>query len=290
MIPNGDGLLLEPDGGPADEGDPATVSSLRLDKYLVTVGRYRQFVHAVNAGWLPAAGSGKHAHLNQGKGLTNTNADLLGPAYESGWVASDDANITLSTEDMTNTCVDDVSADAETWTASPGAQESLPINCVSWYEAFAFCIWDGGFLPSEAEWEYAAAGGSQQREYPWGSADPGTASLYAIYGDYYSAMPDAGAPNIAPVGTAALGVGLWGQLDLAGDLGEWVMDDEADYVSPCADCADIPAIPFDKVARGGQYDSPSADLVPSNRAAYGNGGEPPIARWVDVGFRCARAP
>jgi formylglycine-generating enzyme required for sulfatase activity len=45
-------------------------------------------------------------------------------------------------------------------------------------EAYAFCIWDGGFLPSEAEWECAAAGGPDQREYPWGSTDPGTANLY----------------------------------------------------------------------------------------------------------------
>ncbi|MGO9835775.1 MAG: SUMF1/EgtB/PvdO family nonheme iron enzyme [Polyangiaceae bacterium] len=34
------------------------------------------------------------------------------------------------------------------------------IDCVNWYESYTFCIWDGGFLPSEAEWEYAAGGGS----------------------------------------------------------------------------------------------------------------------------------
>jgi formylglycine-generating enzyme len=33
-------------GGPTGEADPATVSGFRLDKYLVTVGRFRQFVMA----------------------------------------------------------------------------------------------------------------------------------------------------------------------------------------------------------------------------------------------------
>jgi formylglycine-generating enzyme required for sulfatase activity len=37
-------------------------------------------------------------------------------------------------------------------TSSAGSKENLPINCVNWWESYAFCIWDGGFLPSEAEW------------------------------------------------------------------------------------------------------------------------------------------
>jgi formylglycine-generating enzyme required for sulfatase activity len=43
----------------------------------------------------------------------------------------------------------------------------VPINCVTWHEAYAFCIWDGGFLPTEAEWELAASGG-EERVFPYG--------------------------------------------------------------------------------------------------------------------------
>jgi sulfatase modifying factor 1 len=144
--------------GPTGESDPAAVSTFRLDKYEVTVGRFRQFVNAWDggAGYLPHAGSGRHAHLRAGQGLVNSDDDA-GVAYETGWAESDDGRIAPTSANLA------CEAQFATWTPSVGGQENLPINCVNWYEAFAFCAWDGGFLPSEAEWEYAAAGGSDQR-------------------------------------------------------------------------------------------------------------------------------
>ena len=282
---SGGGVTLAPDGGPTGEADPASVSGFRLDKYLVTVGRFRQFVAAWNggAGYTPPAGSGRHTHLNGGRGLVNVGGDA-GVVYEPGWAASDNSNVAPTNANLTTAC----NSAYATWTTSAGSQEKLPINCVNWYESYAFCIWDGGFLPSEAEWEYAAAGGSQQREYPWGSAAPGTGNQYAIYGAYYpngSGVLQSVA-NLAPVGTATSGAGLWGQLDLAGEMWEWNLDWYAPYVDPCIDCANLTAASH-RVFRGGDFGSLTSTSVvlPSSRF-LGTA----FPRSLGVGFRCARTP
>ncbi|HEY3493378.1 MAG TPA: SUMF1/EgtB/PvdO family nonheme iron enzyme [Polyangiaceae bacterium] len=45
---------------------------------------------------------------------------------------------------------------------------SSPKGCIDWYSAFLFCVWDGGRLPTESEWEYAAVGGANESLYAWG--------------------------------------------------------------------------------------------------------------------------
>jgi formylglycine-generating enzyme required for sulfatase activity len=268
----------------AGEADPASVSALRLDKYHVTVGRFRQFVRAVlpadgGAGWLPPAGSGKHTHLNGGHGL-----NVADGGFEPGWLATDGMNV-APTDDNLN-CV----AEFATWTSTPGSGENLPINCVNWYEAYAFCIWDGGFLPSESEWMNAAIGGSEQRLYPWGSSDPGMDNQYAIYSSYYTLPPETG---VAPVGSAPLGAGKWGQLDLVGNLWQWELDwtEGAAYVNPCVDCIELTSVPGgeSRANRGDSYEAPMENLQPSQESGRDQD-TPPTARVETIGFRCARAP
>ena len=275
-----------PAGGWPDLADPATISTFRLDKYPVTVGRFRQFVAAWSGGWTPPAGSGKHGHLNGGLGLADSgNAG----SYEPGWQTSANASIAPTNKNLTS-----CGTTYDTWTAAAGSQENLPINCVNWSEAYAFCIWDGGFLPSEAEWEYAAAGGSQQREFAWGSTVPGktcpgTGCQYTIYGCYYPSGSGSctGLTNIATVGTATLGAGQWGQLDLSGEIFQWVLDEDSyrSYVDPCTDCSYLTGA-SDRVLRGDYFsDATLSDFLPPNRYA-----DDPGDRFWGDGLRCARTP
>ncbi len=269
----------------SDPSAPATVSDFRLDAYEVTVARFRQFVTAVvldPESALPSAGSGTHAHVNGGNGL-NAGGDA-GGSYETGWDPSWSAGI-ATTAAVWNTNLS--CTGNPTWTANVDANEGDPITCVTWYEAYAFCIWDGGFLPSEAEWNYAAVGGAAQRVYPWGSEDPGMGAAYAVYGCYYSNPSGLcmGGDYVAPVGSAPMGDGFFGQSDLAGSVWEWNLDEYVSpYPAPCADCAALTG-GAQRVLRGGAYDRGKDFLLNTSRTS-----SDPAARLSDVGLRCARTP
>jgi formylglycine-generating enzyme required for sulfatase activity len=280
---------------------PATVSDFRLDKYEVTVGRFRKFVDAWVGGWRPSAGAGKHAHLNGGSGLVSTTSGFE-PGWDGTWtpylgasnsvtnavVPTGAGAVTKADWDASLSC-----AGSYTWTSSPGANERRPVNCVSWYDLAAFCIWDGGFLPSEAEWEYAAAGGAEERLYPWGTAPPGPNASLAIYGCYWNG-PGPGFPaspsgctnvmNVAPVGSALGGAGRWGHLDLAGGMFEWNQDATLAFASPCTDCINVsPNSP--RSARGSSFEVDRTYVPVAYRTGRG-----PATRIINTGGRCARAP
>jgi sulfatase modifying factor 1 len=261
-----------------DQGYPATVSDFRLDKFEVTVGRFRNFVAAWVAGWRPLLGVGKHTHLNDGRGLT-----AAGGGYEAGWDAAwTIAFATTSAEWATNLACN---PDSTTWTPVADANETRPINCINWYEAYAFCIWDGGFLASEAEWNYAAAGGSEQRVYPWGATVPGADATLAVYGCYYAGTGScSGIQSIAPVGSAPLGNGKYGQADLAGNMWEWNLDVRATYVNTCDDCAKV-TTSGGRARRGGSYLHDATYLPASVRFS-----SDPTERSIRNGARCGRTP
>jgi sulfatase modifying factor 1 len=253
----------------------ATVSDYRLDKYEITVGRFRQFVAAGMGTQAspPASGAGAHPGL---------------PG--SGWDPAFDPNLVVDPTALQAALA--CNALEATWTNTPGANENKPINCITWYEAMAFCAWDGGYLPSEVQWDYAAAGGSQQRPYPWSSssADVTIDGTHASYFDgtdcVGDGLPGCAATDIIAVGTKPAGDGRWGHSDLGGNLWEWTLDaNHTPYaINPCNDCADVVAS-GGRTARGGYYFGPIVYVRSANR--FGNG---ETFRSRAMGARCARGP
>ncbi len=295
--------------GPTGTADPASISTYRLDKYEVTVARFREYVKYLESGGSPPAqGAGKHTHLNGGQGLADSGAP---GSFEPGWSESWNSKIPSgpgATEEWAALLRSD-SGDAQSgcqiygsWTTEPGDYETRPIICTTWYEAYAFCIWDGGFLPSEAEWKYAAAGGDEQRRYPWGSTAPGVENEYAIYDCCY---PDGecsaasgfdtctGPENAAPVGFAELGAGRYGQLDLIGNVWEWLVDRYSGYVNPCEDCAYLTGDTPNRVLPGaGFHTGPnlgSSLMFSYNRTSVSYDADTFRGDYA-TGLRCARPP
>lgn len=259
--------------GFTDKSHPATVSDFVLDKYEATVGRFRAFV---NAGMgtqtaAPAAGAGAHPLI-------------AGSGWDSAWNAKLPAD-TTSLKTVLK-CDSTLTPKFQTWTDTPGDNENRPINCLTWYEAFAFCAWDGGWLPTEAEWNYAAAGGSEQREYPWGSGiDPSKASYSGVEesctGD---GVPGCTPADVAFVGSKPAGNGRWGHADLAGNLMEWTLDYFGNYPMPCVDCANL-VVDDCRAIRGGYF-----YYIPTNsRAAMRFDGFWVEAVYSSDGVRCARS-
>lgn len=242
-----------------DRSYPATVSDFYLDRYEITVGRFRAFVNTGMGTQASPPGDGAGAHPK-----------IPGSGWSPAWNTKLPPD-TAALRDALQCFVH------QSWTDTAGSNEHEPINCLDWYTAFAFCAWDGGRLATEAEWNYAASGGSEHRYYPWSQPATSTAidDSYAVYCGGTCSLQDVGSKS-------PKGDGKWGQADLGGNAWEWTLDwDPVQYPLPCHDCAAVTSGSY-RAFRSGSND----DLAPTLRSATRHVYYPELRG--NIGSRCAR--
>jgi formylglycine-generating enzyme required for sulfatase activity len=171
---------------------------------------------------------------------------------------------------------------------------NAPRDSVSWYQCVAFARWlnhrlqglevshpDGVLrvgdnaeirLPTEWEWQWAAQGGAEAREYPWEGG----------WLEGYANTRKAGMNRTTAVGMYPHGAAVSGALDMAGNLREWCANK---YDSP--DEVGVDNSGATRVVRGGAFD----DLGNDSRCASRDVDGYPLFRGDDVGLRvCCGAP
>ena len=183
-------VAYRPDGHAASES--RVVPSFALDKFEVTVGRFRAWVDAGQ----PTPKTGEVLYDDHAGRVVRWSKDakVQDVKHLAGWQRYD------------------------TWTAGI---ETRPKNFVSWYTAAAFCAWDGGRLPTDVEWMYVARGGEEDRAYPWGSE--AATPEHAVFNCMGDGTASCELNDILPVGSRPKGVGRWGHFDLAGSMFEWTL-------------------------------------------------------------------
>ena len=173
---------------------------------------------------------------------------------------------------------------------------NLPVTGVSWHEAAAYCRFVGKRLPTELEWEKAARGPTG-RKFPWGDT---FACQYGNFGNYGGdgRCADEGAPgHPVAVGSFPAGASVYGALDLAGNVWEWVSDlyfvdsykrshSSAAEAEPgpqnLAGASAVASVDPKRVLRGGGCCSIFGLPRGADRL-----GLPSQYRDSDIGFRCA---
>lgn len=233
-----------------------TVGPYTLDAHEVTVARFRRFWNAGR----PAPTSAM--------------------AYQAGsiaWAGTVREPVRTTTMKECN------------WSSMSGARDAHPMNCLDWWTAQAFCAWDGGRLPTEAEYEWASRGRAVAslpvpRTYPWGNetGSPGCDRAQ------WNFCPGDDTATTRRVGSFAATPDVF---DLAGNVREWMADSYAAYTDTKCWGGIARTNPLCSLGatslrgyRGGSWCSTTLDTL-KVAARYTRS---PTSPTDFLGFRCAR--
>ena len=225
-----------------------TGSAARIDKYHVTAGRMREFITRVGGNARAFAGGVAGWNASWSPYVASTVAEantFLGPY----WLGADNQNDVATNAVSKRSCNPNGFGGHTYWTpaaaggdASDYSQNQLDpkaLNCVGWHMARAFCAWDGGRLPTQAEITNAFTNNGANA-FPWQFADNTPYDINAVdarlshkfsYG-YPGNNPRRVPANtgtvqdiawyVAAPGRHPLGANANGVQDAAGNLLQWV--------------------------------------------------------------------
>jgi len=138
----------------------------------------------------------------------------------------------------------------------PPGFENHPVVNVTWHDALAYCKWLGVkiqkqvTLPSEAEWEKAARGSKDKRNFPWGNN----------WHELYSNSKELGLGITIPVGLFLKGASPYGVLDMSGNVWEWTRNVYKEYPYSAEDGRENLSSKETRSIRGGSFLDESGGL------------------------------
>ncbi len=213
------------------------IDGFKIDKYEVTNAEYQKFLD-----WVTDNGDASVRHSSQPENKDHT------PRYWKSFVPK-----VLKNNGMAKL----QHFDDETF-----KQPNQPVVGVDWYSAYAYAKWAGKRLPTEAEWELAAAG-PDKNIWPWGNE---FAFDKVNSGGYEHKGERDGHIYLADVNSYPEGVSHYGIFNMAGNA--WELVDMADG---------------NAVIRGGGSSSYPSGVSTQSRKVY-----EPTFKSFNIGFRCAK--